>query len=112
MLRSGSSSRLAIGGRGELAGGRHPPLLLGLASLVEGDEPADEGDDEGDGDGGELDAEPAVGPRLAGDALGLLPLLAVALVAAGVEELALRARQVVGPGSACDSRATSSRAPR
>ena len=40
--------------------------------MVEGDEPADEGDDEGDGDGGELDAQPAVGPRLACDPLGLL----------------------------------------
>ena len=54
MLRSGSSARLATGGGGELAGGGHPSLLLGLAPLVERDEPADQGDDQRDGDGGAL----------------------------------------------------------
>ena len=109
---------VGVGRGGELAGGRHPAFRLGfaafppgLAALVEGDEAADEGDDEGDGDGGELDAEPAVGPRLACDPLGLLALLAVALVPAGVEELSLRFGQLAGP-SLATSRATSRRAPR
>ena len=66
--------------------------------MVEGDEAADEGDDEGDGDGGELDPQPAVGPGLAGDALGLLPLVAVAGVATGVEELPLQLGEVVDAG--------------
>ncbi len=72
MLRSGSSSRLASDAVASFASGRRSALLLRLASLVDGEEAADQSDDEGDADGGELDAEPAVGPRLAGDVFGSL----------------------------------------
>ena len=63
-------------------------------SLVDRDEAADQGDDECDGDGGELDAQPAVRPRLTLDALSAASCCSRSRSSpAGVEELALRFRQ-------------------
>jgi hypothetical protein len=54
-------AKVRHGRRRELASRRHTAFAVGLASLVEGDEAAEQRDHEGGGDHRELDAESTVG---------------------------------------------------
>jgi hypothetical protein len=92
-----------VGHRGcrQLAGEGHPtflfgpaPFLLRLAPLVQRHEAAHQGDHQGDCDGGALPAQAPVVARLAVDAVGLLPHLAVAKLLARLEELPLGLRKL------------------
>jgi hypothetical protein len=82
----------AVGGEHGL--GRHAAFSPRVAPLVEGEQAADEGDDQREPSDGELDAQPAVGPRLPGDTLGCFALLLVPGFLAGVEERLLQLREI------------------